>query len=225
LLSIVQRSKSKSEELQHQWDVHKQQLDIDYQQTFNTTKELEKLSVNNKEPSILEKLETTQANILQKQALLKQLQKNFNSLKTDEHTREFYTSRILDLVKQIEKLRTGVDAVIEDVKGVQKDINTLNGKLERTYIELTMTMKSRINNKEPYIEQGLFITQDVHGRCNEITEMIRKTGSVSREIREIQNQIKQEESRDFSSKIEKLATDMKILQKENSDLAKLLKKH
>ena len=69
--------------------------------------------------------------------------------------------------------RTGVDAVIEDVKGVQKDINTLNGKLERTYIELTMTMKSRINNKEPYIEQGLFITQDVHGRCNEITEMIR----------------------------------------------------
>ena len=72
---------------------------------FYEHSELEKLSVNNKEPSILEKLETTQANILQKQALLKQLQKNFNSLKTDEHTREFYTSRILDLVKQIEKLR------------------------------------------------------------------------------------------------------------------------
>ena len=70
---------------------------------------------------------------------------------------------------------------------------------------------------------------NIHYFCVNIlfihSSRFRKTGSVSREIREIQNQIKQEESRDFSSKIEKLATDMKILQKENSDLAKLLKKH
>ena len=69
--------------------------------------------------------------------------------------------------------RDGVDKVIEDVKGVQKEINNLNGKMERTYIEITMTMKSRINNKEPYIEQGLDLTCKIHQECNEITEIIR----------------------------------------------------
>ena len=45
--------------------------------------------------------------------------------------------------------------------------------MERTYIEITMTMKSRINNKEPYIEQGLDLTCKIHQECNEITEIIR----------------------------------------------------
>ena len=45
--------------------------------------------------------------------------------------------------------------------------------MERTYIEITMTMKSRINNKEPYIEQGLDLTFKIHQECNEITEIIR----------------------------------------------------
>ena len=45
--------------------------------------------------------------------------------------------------------------------------------MERTYIEITMTMKSRVNNKEPYIEQGLDLTCKIHQECNEITEIIR----------------------------------------------------
>ena len=70
-------------------------------------------------------------------------------------------------------IRNGVDDVIEDVKGVQKDINNLNGKLDRTYLEITMTMKARINNKEPYIEQGLMLTQKIHKQCFDVTECIR----------------------------------------------------
>ena len=69
--------------------------------------------------------------------------------------------------------RSGVDAVINDVKGVQKDINNLNGVLERTFIEITLTMKNRINNKEPYIEQGLMLTRRIHESCYQITETIR----------------------------------------------------
>merc|ERR1712227_757386 len=100
--------------------------------------------------------------------------------------------------------------------GVQKEINNLNGKMERTYIEITMN--SRINNKEPYIEQGLDLTCKIHQECNEITEIIRKTGAVSREIRDIESQIRQDESRDLKSKVERLSIDLQMLQKENSEI-------
>lgn len=69
--------------------------------------------------------------------------------------------------------RSGVDKVIEDVKGVQKEINNQNGKLERTFIELSTMMQRKVNNKEPYVEQGLELTRRIHNNCYNIVETIR----------------------------------------------------
>ena len=54
-------------------------------------------------------------------------------------------------------------------------------------------------------------------------QFIRKTGSVSREIRDIQNQIRQEESRDLQSKVEKLTRDLQTLHRENAEMATFIK--
>ena len=120
-----------------------------------------------------EKIERMKDEIKMKENLIRNLQKEIDSLKSEGKPREFYTNRILELVKQIERLRSGVDKVIEDVKSVQKDINNLNGKLERTFIEITLTMENMINNKEPYIEQSLDITKKIHANANDIVEIIR----------------------------------------------------
>ena len=40
-------------------------------------------------------------------------------------------------------------------QGVQKDINMLNGKLERSFFEICMGMKAKIRNKEPYVEHSM----------------------------------------------------------------------
>merc|ERR1711874_334653 len=157
--------------------------------------------------------------IKMKENLIGNLKREIESLKSGEKPREFYTSRILDLVRQIERLRSGVDQVIEDVKSVQKDINNLNGKLERTFIEITFTMENMINNKEPYIEQSLDITRKIHANASDIVETIRKTGAIGREIRDMESQIKNEESRDLKSKIGKLSQDFTFLQQENASLA------
>merc|ERR550519_918744 len=139
-----------------------------------------------------EKIERMKDEIKMKENLIRNLQKEIDSLKSEGKPREFYTNRILELVKQIERLRSGVDKVIEDVKSVQKDINNLNGKLERTFIEITLTMENMINNKEPYIEQSLDITKKIHANANDIVEIIRKTGAIGREIRDMESQIKTE---------------------------------
>ena len=51
----------------------------------------------------------------------------------------------------------------------------------------------------------------------------RKTGAISREIRDMEAQIKHEESRDLKRKIEKLSQDFILLQKENASKAQELK--
>ena len=48
---------------------------------------------------------------------------------------------------------------------------------------------------------------------------------MSREIKDIQNQIVQEQSKGFKSKIEKLANDLKMLQKENAEIVKQLREN
>ena len=52
----------------------------------------------------------------------------------------------------------------------------------------------------------------------------RKTGAIGREIRDMESQIKNEESRDLKSKIGKLSQDFTFLQKENASLATELKR-
>ena len=107
LMSIVQRSKTKLEDVKQQWQEHKDKLDLEYKQTQNKTQELEKFSekTRSKGLSVVEKMQKVQEDMKDKEALHKHLLKLLQSLKTDGQPREFYTNRILDLVKQIEKLR------------------------------------------------------------------------------------------------------------------------
>ena len=176
LMTIVQKSKEKLQDLESQWDQHKEGLGTEYEETISKTRQLEEKYANNPKalgPSLEEKIEKIREEINSKENLIRNLRKEFDSLKKEGNPREFYTNRILDLNSQIEKLRTGVDKVIMDVKTVQKDINNLNGKLERTFIEISITMENKINNKEPYIEQSLEVTKKIHKNCNEIVEIIR----------------------------------------------------
>lgn len=69
--------------------------------------------------------------------------------------------------------------MIEDVKGVQKEINSQAGKLERTFAEVSGQMRARVSNKEPHVEQGLAVTRRIHTNCFNITETIRWTATLN----------------------------------------------
>lgn len=48
--------------------------------------------------------------------------------------RSAYTRRILEIVASVRKQREEIDRVLADTRVVQKDINMLAGKLERTFV-------------------------------------------------------------------------------------------
>jgi len=47
--------------------------------------------------------------------------------------RTFYTQRILSIVANVKKQNEEMHRVLEDVKSVQREINSLEGKVERTF--------------------------------------------------------------------------------------------
>ena len=225
LINIVQKSKDRLEGLKEQWENHKQTMDEEYLQTVEGIGKIKVLAEqgSKRQPSILEKFEKVKADIKAKEEQYQKLIKVAQSI-TEGETRDSYTKRILDILNQIEKLRDGIDSVIADVKTNQKDINMLNGKLERSYFEINMTMKSKMNNKEPYIEQSMRINSQIHEVCFETVETIRRTGAVSRETRDLVEQVKAEESKGLREKIMQLTGDLQTLQTDNKELAKQYKK-
>lgn len=47
--------------------------------------------------------------------------------------RSAYTSRILEIIGNIRKQKTDIDKILRDTREVQKDINTVTGRLERQF--------------------------------------------------------------------------------------------
>ena len=135
LYKIVQRTKDKLEVLGVQWQNHKQSLEKEYQDMEENIRIISKKNTNKNKSSPVQKIEEIKAETKEKEIKVKKLLVRVESLNFGEK-RESYVARILDIVKQIEKLRDGVDDVISDIKTVQKEINTLNGKLERTFFEV-----------------------------------------------------------------------------------------
>lgn len=52
---------------------------------------------------------------------------------TKDVNRSAYTRRILEIVSNIKKQKVAIDQILIDTRSIQKDINQLSGKLDRTF--------------------------------------------------------------------------------------------
>ena len=50
--------------------------------------------------------------------------------------RSAYTDQIMEILNKVSKQKSETKKVIEDIHGIQKDINMLEGKLSRTYADV-----------------------------------------------------------------------------------------
>ena len=55
------------------------------------------------------------------------------ALKISYISRSVYTRRIVDISAKVRKQKEEIDRVLADTRTIQKEINTLSGKLERTF--------------------------------------------------------------------------------------------
>jgi len=222
LVGIVQKSQGRLLGLKEQWREHRAGLEKEHGELEEALTIASRLAGKGKsrgQPSFEEQLGKVSHQLETAGKEHKRLVRVVDGLRAGE-SREGHTQRILVIMRQLEKLQTGVDTVITDVKGVQKDINMLNGKLERSFFELCMAMKAKIRNKEPYVEHSMGLLRTLHEESFCIVELVRQIGAVGRDSRELQETVRLEMAEERELKAQLLLKDLKAIQAENKSLAK-----
>ena len=67
--------------------------------------------------------------------LATKLKKQLENAPTDYLPRSDYTKQIMDILNNVAKQKNETTKVIEEIRFIQKDINSLEGKLGRTYAD------------------------------------------------------------------------------------------
>uniref|UniRef100_A0A672PE84 Coiled-coil domain-containing protein 22 n=1 Tax=Sinocyclocheilus grahami TaxID=75366 RepID=A0A672PE84_SINGR len=156
-----------------------------------------------------------------KESLHKQLQTEYETLSKDV-SRSAYTMRILEIVGNIKKQKEEITKILSDTKELQKEINSLTGKLDRTFA-VTDELVFKDAKKDESVRKSYKYLAALHENCTKLIQTIEDTGTILREIRDLEEQIETENGKRTVSNLEKILEDYKAIRQENSALAEKIR--
>ncbi|XP_048348235.1 LOW QUALITY PROTEIN: coiled-coil domain-containing protein 22, partial [Sphaerodactylus townsendi] len=109
-------------------------------------------------------------------------------------TRSAYTQRILEIVSNIRKQKEEITKILSDTKELQKEINSLTGKLDRTFA-VTDELIFKDAKRDEAVRKAYKYLAALHESCSQLIQTIEDTGTILREIRDLEEQIESETSK------------------------------
>ncbi|KAK3099768.1 hypothetical protein FSP39_009318 [Pinctada imbricata] len=203
LQQVVDSSAQRLVKLAEQWEKHR----VPLIEQFRDLKDLNSKKESEAEKK-LEEIKTFRGRMKEvaddarnKEELLKQLAGEYERM-TKDINRSAYTKRIMEIVSNIKKQKEEIDKVLVDTKSIQKEINSLSGKLDRTF---TVTDELIFRNSEIELVYLIADFQDakkdeaakkayrnlaaLHENCEVLIKTVEDTGGIMREIRELEDQV------------------------------------
>ncbi|XP_042874644.1 coiled-coil domain-containing protein 22 homolog [Penaeus japonicus] len=222
LKEALKNSEDKMARLKQQWEAHRQPLE---EQLSQLNLEVNKKKVNKEEllgemTELRDKMKAMVQDASRKESALAQLKNQFATMNKDIN-RSVYTKRIIDISAKVRKQKQEIDRVLADTRTIQKEINTLSGKLERTFTVVEGTAYKEAGNNER-VRQVYRAVAAVHEGCGELVDIVRETGTVQREISELKEQVDLEKSKKVEENLEQLKVDLNQVKKENASLKQQL---
>lgn len=105
-----------------------------------------------------------------------------------EVNRSAYTQRILEIINNVQKQRDEINNVLADTRELQKEINTLGGRLERSFTVVDELIFRDARTNEASRRAYKFLAT-LHSDCSELVTLVEETGSIVREIRDLEEQV------------------------------------
>ncbi|XP_076173096.1 coiled-coil domain-containing protein 22 homolog isoform X2 [Ptiloglossa arizonensis] len=134
-----------------------------------------------------------------------------------EVNRSAYTQRILEIINNVKKQRDEINKVLADTREIQKEINMLTGKVERSFtvVDELIYRDVIINDasRKPYI-----LLATLHSDCSELVSLVEETGATIREIRDLEEQIDSESTKNVGANLERITADLKQMKQETAAL-------
>lgn len=214
LTATVDRMKNLSE----QWEEHR----IPLVEALQKSKE-KYATKNSKAIQILEQIKSTQEKCEEISEDLKvksiqhtKLVKEFEKINRNI-SRNSYTSRILEIIGNIRKQKNDIDKILKDTRELQKEINNISGQLDRQFT-VTEDLIYRTAKRDEYSKKSYKLLATLHSDCNELIILVQDTGAIQREIRELEEQIDTEKTKNVASNLERITADLKQMEKESREI-------
>ncbi|XP_074619647.1 coiled-coil domain-containing protein 22 homolog [Acropora palmata] len=223
LQSVVDSSAQRLVILAQQWESHRVPLIDQYRELkqLNANRVSEAQEKLEEIKSLREKMKEVAEDARGKEDLYKQLVVEYETMRKDVN-RSAYTSRILEIVGNIEKQREEIKKILIDTKAVQKEINQLSGKLDRTF-SVTDELIFRDARKDESCRKAYKYLASLHQNCKDLISSVEETGLILREIRDLEDQIEMESQKNTATNLERITADYKQIKDENNALTKKLK--
>mmetsp|Transcript_23693 Transcript_23693/g.46665 ORF Transcript_23693/g.46665 Transcript_23693/m.46665 type:complete len:635 (-) Transcript_23693:401-2305(-) len=137
--------------------------------------------------------------------------------------RQVYVRRIMDIVKNLEKQKVDIARVLEDVRMLQKDINSLSQKSKRTFDLVDERVYAEAKNKNTTAKEVYRNIVLMRDGFVELVKNVENTGKVKNEIRDTSARIEALESRNTGLNMKSVAEDLAAVKDENKKLATKIK--
>lgn len=216
---LVEGSAKRIVNLASQWEKHRAPL-IEERRKLKElwgSRELESTRRVDELRSLHDKIRQAADEARKKEDLYRQLLTEFENLPGDV-SRSAYTQRILEIVGNIKKQNEEITKILSDTKDLQKEINSLTGKLDRTFA-VTDELVFKDAKRDESVRKAYKYLAALHENCTQLIQTIEDTGTIMREIRDLEEQIETENGKKTVSNLEKILEDYKAIRQENSALA------
>ncbi|KAL5012891.1 hypothetical protein ScPMuIL_011442 [Solemya velum] len=223
LQAVVDASAQRLANLANQWEKHRAPLiqQIQELKELNSKRESEAQVKLGEIKTFREKMKSVADEARNKEEIQKQLLAEYERMAKDVN-RSAYTKKIMEIVANIKKQKNDIDKVLVDTRTIQKEINLLSGKLDRTFT-VTDELIFKDAKKDESVKKAYRFLAALHENCELLIRTVEDTGIILREIRELEDQIENESNKKVLSNLEKITADYREMRKENAALIAKLK--
>ncbi|XP_052738182.1 coiled-coil domain-containing protein 22 [Bicyclus anynana] len=127
--------------------------------------------------------------------------------------RHIYTKRILEIIGNVVKQNAEIKKILEDTRQLQKEINTLEGQLDRCFSIADETL-FKDAKRDDQAKKAYKLLALLHSECNTIVTLVNDTGILSRDIIDLEDNIKAEKSKRTEDILQKIQLDLSKLKNE-----------
>lgn len=218
LQEVVDSSAQRLVNLANKWESHRAPLIQQYRELkeLNSMKESEAEKRLEEIKAFRVRMKEVADDARNKEELQKQLMAEYERM-TKDVNRSAYTKRIMEIVSNIKKQKDEIDKVLIDTRTIQKEINNLTGKLDRTFT-VTDELIFRDAKKDEAVKKAYRYLAALHENCEQLIKTVEETGGIMREIRELEDQIENESKSKVLTNLEKISADYKQMKEENKTL-------
>jgi len=224
LIELIEKRKNDLKKISLQWEEQRKPLIQEYRQIRDSFSKRDDV-VSQKLTEIKQmriSIESKEAEIVKKESQFKQLADIFKQLPKEK--RSSYTSRNLEMLKNVKKYTAEINKILTDTKTIQSEINSLTETLGRSF-SLVDDMIYTDAKKDQLAAEAYKLVVSINKKFKEITETISSTGSITNSAWSLEDKIEKLTERTNSLDMTTLLNDLQQVKEENTQLIDQVKKY